>query len=104
MGYTCHKALSITVKQGRLQTHPAALSDPVAQPPVAEGYAACGGEEEEGVDEEDYWTSRCFDVGTIHRPGDCTRALLLSFHQLFYIKKDVKNEVTDEPLSRKTSS
>lgn len=41
----------------KLQTHPAALPDPVAQPPVTEGDAASGGEEEEDVDDQDYWTS-----------------------------------------------
>lgn len=45
--------MSFMVKQNPLQTHPAALPDPMAQPPVTEGYAACGGQEEEGVDNED---------------------------------------------------
>lgn len=74
---------SIMCKQDPLTTYPAALPDPVAQPPVTEGYAASGGEEEEDVDEEDDCTSCCFDVGSIHRPGNCSRAFLFSFHQLF---------------------
>ena len=41
------------MKQGLLPTHPTALPDPVTQPPVTEGYAASGREEEEGVDDED---------------------------------------------------
>lgn len=45
--------VSFAIAQDCLQAHPAALSDPVAQPPVAEGNAACGGEEEEDVDDED---------------------------------------------------
>lgn len=35
-------------------THPAALPDPVTQPPVTEGYAASRAEEEEEVDDENY--------------------------------------------------
>lgn len=43
----------ILVGQISLQTHPTALPDPVAQPPVIEGDAACCGQEQEHVDDED---------------------------------------------------
>lgn len=72
---------ALIVKQHPLQTHPAALPDPVAQPPVTEGNAARGGEEEEDGDDEDEWTPSCFDVGAVHGPGDGTGALLLRFNQ-----------------------
>lgn len=95
------KVASIIVTQDCLHTHPTSLSNPVAQPPVTEGYAACGEEEEQDVDDEDYWTSCCFDVGSIHRPVDCAGALLFSCHQLFYINKEGEYTVTCEPFSRK---
>lgn len=59
----------------------AALLDPVAEPPIAEGDAARGGQEEEGVDNEDQRASCRPDVGAVHGPADFPRALLLWFHQ-----------------------
>lgn len=69
-------------KEKGLLTYPAALPDPVAQPPVTKGYAASCGQEEDDVDDEDQWTSCCLNVCTIDRPGDCTAAFFLCFHQL----------------------
>lgn len=46
------RLLKFILRQETSNTHSAALPDPVAQPPVTEGYASCGGEEEEDVDDE----------------------------------------------------
>lgn len=63
-------------------THPTALLDPVAEPPVAEGYAACGEEEKQDIDNEGQGPSGSLDVSGVDGPGDCPMALLLSLHEL----------------------
>lgn len=49
MASTIILLLSASDFQLRL-THPTTLLDPVAEPPVTEGYAPCGEEEEQDVD------------------------------------------------------
>lgn len=84
----------MTVSRVSFRTHPTTLFDPVAQPPVTKGDTSCGGQEEDHVEEKDKRTSCCFDVGTIHRPADITRASFFSFHQFSYIKKRKKSLLT----------
>lgn len=57
-------------KETNLCAGAAALLDPVAEPPVTEGDAARGGQEEEGVDDEDQRASRRPDVGAVHGPAN----------------------------------
>lgn len=63
-------------------THPTALLDPVAEPPVTEGYAACGEEKEQDVDNEGQGSSSSLDVSSVDGPCDRSMALFLSLHEL----------------------
>lgn len=62
--------------------YPAALFDPVTEPPVAEGDAACGEEEEEDVYDEGQKPSSSLDVRGIHIPGHGPGPLFLCLHEL----------------------
>lgn len=61
--------------------HPTALLDPVAEPPVTEGYAACGEEEEQDINKEGQGSSGSLDVSSVDGPGNRPMALLLSLHE-----------------------
>ena len=63
-------------------THPAALLDPVAQPPVAEGHAAHVEHKERQDEQEGQGPTGGFDVDAVHRPGDRAPPTLLQLHQL----------------------
>lgn len=63
-------------------THPTALLDPVAEPPVTEAYAACGEEKQQDVYNESQWSSSSLDVSSVDGPRDRSMALFLSLHQL----------------------
>lgn len=75
--------------------YPAALPDPVTQPPVAEGDTACGEEEEEDVHNEGQRASGSLDVSSIHWPGHGPGPLFLRLHELLcevHIKQQKETE------------
>lgn len=63
-------------------SYPVALPDPVTEPPVAEGDAAGGEEEEEDVHDEGQRPSGSLDVSSVHGPGHGPAPLFLRLHEL----------------------
>lgn len=81
MASTIFLLLSALDFQLRL-THPTSLLDPVAEPPVTKGYAACGEKEKQDIDNKGKGSSGSLDVSSVDSPGDCPMALLLCLHEL----------------------
>lgn len=66
-------------------THPTALVDPVAEPPVTQGYAARGEKEEQDIDNKGQGSSGSLDISGVDGPSDRPLALLLILHELVYV-------------------
>lgn len=67
-------------RRGEAATHPAALIDPVAQPPLAEGRAPHITEEQHQDQQTGGGATTCCHVKPIHRPGHAPTLLLLPFN------------------------
>lgn len=81
--------------------YPAALPDPVTQPPVAEGDTACSEEEEEDVYNEGQRPSGSLDVSSIHGPGHGPGPLFLRLHERFcevHIKQQKEREKNNKEV------